>query len=96
MKTCVIKTLGIILSVSGGLVIGKEGPMIHIGSCIGAFWAVLPIENCLPKSWDNFCKRFRRDRHKHDFVAAGAGAGVCGAFMSPIGGVCFAVEEATT
>lgn len=33
--TLVIKSVGLILSVSSGLSLGKEGPMVHIASCLG-------------------------------------------------------------
>lgn len=33
--TLIIKSVGIMLSVSAGLSLGKEGPMVHIASCIG-------------------------------------------------------------
>lgn len=33
--TLIIKSVGIMLSVSSGLSLGKEGPMVHIASCIG-------------------------------------------------------------
>lgn len=33
--TLIIKSVGIMLSVSAGLCLGKEGPMVHIASCIG-------------------------------------------------------------
>lgn len=36
--TLIIKSVGIILSVSAGLSLGKEGPMVHIASCIGEFF----------------------------------------------------------
>ena len=29
IKTLIVKCLGVLLSVSGGLPVGKEGPMIH-------------------------------------------------------------------
>lgn len=33
--TLLIKSVGLMLSVSTGLCLGKEGPMVHIASCIG-------------------------------------------------------------
>ena len=33
--TLIIKVVGLILSVSSGLSLGKEGPMVHIASCLG-------------------------------------------------------------
>lgn len=35
--TLIIKSIGIMLAVSAGLSLGKEGPMVHIASCIGNF-----------------------------------------------------------
>jgi len=33
--TLIIKSVGIMLAVSAGLSLGKEGPMVHIACCIG-------------------------------------------------------------
>ena len=95
LKTAIVKIFGIICSVSAGFVIGKEGPLIHIGSVIGANFATLP------GVWRYFKGelwplRFRNDRDKRDFVSSGAAAGVATAFGSPTGGLCFALEEAST
>lgn len=35
--TLIIKSVGIMLAVSAGLSLGKEGPMVHIACCIGKF-----------------------------------------------------------
>ena len=42
LKTGVVKVVGVIFSVSAGLIIGKEGPLIHIGSILAANYATLP------------------------------------------------------
>lgn len=36
MKTLVVKLLGSVGAVAGGLAVGKEGPFVHAGACLGA------------------------------------------------------------
>lgn len=55
-STLVCKLLGVILGVSSGLPIGKEGPMIHAGAAIGGSIANLPRIKCLAE--------FRNDRDR--------------------------------
>ena len=44
IKTLFVKVVGTTLAVSGGLCIGKEGPLLHIGAIIGCMMAFLPFE----------------------------------------------------
>ena len=44
VRTFVTKIVGVILAVVGGLIVGKEGPLAHIGANIGAFCTYLPIK----------------------------------------------------
>lgn len=90
-KTYVIKLLGVVASVVGGLAVGKEGPFIHCGAAIGA--GLSQGKSTTFKLDLNIFKSFRNDRDKRDFVSAGASAGVAAAFGAPIGGVLFALEE---
>lgn len=78
LKTGVCKILGVVGSVSAGLPVGKEGPMVHSGSVVAAQVSKSTV---------------RDDKTRRDFVACGAAAGVCTAFSAPIGGVLFALEE---
>jgi len=80
-KTLLCKVLGVICSVSAGLPVGKEGPMVHSGAVVATTVS---------------SGRTRNDREKRDFVACGAAAGVCTAFSAPIGGILFALEEGTS
>eukprot|EP00911_Craspedida_sp_UC1_P000290 UC1_evm1s221 len=89
-KTMVVKIVGVIFGVSATMPIGKEGPMIHSGAIIGAG---LPQGRSTRLGWDLQWLRFRSDREKRDFVAAGAASGVAAAFGAPIGGVLFSLEE---
>jgi len=93
MPVLVAKVLGMCFSCAAGLPLGKEGPMIHAGSIIGA--AVSQgntISFGFDTSWNNF-QDFRNDHTKRDFVTFGAAAGVAAAFRAPIGGILFTLEE---
>ncbi|XP_060028631.1 H(+)/Cl(-) exchange transporter 7 isoform X3 [Erinaceus europaeus] len=91
LKTLVIKVSGVILSVVGGLAVGKEGPMIHSGSVVAA--GVSQGRSTSLKRDFKIFEYFRRDTEKRDFVSAGAAAGVSAAFGAPVGGVLFSLEE---
>lgn len=79
--TLIIKSVGLILSVSAGLSLGKEGPMVHIACCIGNIFSYL------------FPKYGRNEAKKREILSAAAAAGVSVAFGAPIGGVLFSLEE---
>ncbi|KAH9577774.1 Chloride channel [Trypanosoma melophagium] len=78
--TLVTKTIGMSLSTGSGLVVGKEGPFVHIGACAGEI-----IANVFPS--------YRLDAKKRELITAGAAGGVAVAFGAPVGGVIFALEE---
>jgi CIC family chloride channel protein len=73
----VVKSLASALSIGTGAAVGREGPIIQIGSAIGS--SLGQIIHMAP--WQRIT-----------LVAAGAGAGIAATFNTPIGGVMFAVE----
>ncbi|PSN74006.1 hypothetical protein BS50DRAFT_627375 [Corynespora cassiicola Philippines] len=81
LRTLVIKTLGLILSVASGLSLGKEGPYVHIATCIGNIACRL------------FSKYSNNDGKRREVLSASAASGVAVAFGAPIGGVLFSLEE---
>ncbi|KAK3356955.1 chloride channel [Lasiosphaeria hispida] len=81
LKTLVIKSAGLILSVASGLSLGKEGPYVHIATCIGNIACRL------------FSKYDRNDAKRREVLSAAAAAGVAVAFGAPLGGVLFGLEE---
>ncbi len=82
-RTLIVKIFGTIFAVSGGLTIGKEGPLAHIGANVGALICHLPIKGFYA---------LRNDVIKRQMIAAGASAGVSAAFGAPIGGALFSYE----
>jgi len=73
----VIKALASALSIGSGGSIGREGPIIQIGSSFGSTMGQLlrlPTWQCIT------------------LIAAGAAGGIAATFNTPVGGVLFAVE----
>lgn len=81
VRTLVVKTLALILSVSSGLSLGKEGPYVHIATCVGNISCRL------------FSKYNHNDGKRREVLSASAASGVGVAFGAPIGGVLFSLEE---
>ncbi|XP_043913433.1 H(+)/Cl(-) exchange transporter 5 isoform X1 [Protopterus annectens] len=79
--TLLIKTMTLVLAVSSGLSLGKEGPLIHVACCCGNFFCHL------------FTKYRRNEAKRREVLSAAAAAGVSVAFGAPIGGVLFSLEE---
>ncbi|KAL5491616.1 hypothetical protein EMCRGX_G016934 [Ephydatia muelleri] len=90
------KAIGVLFSVSAGFFVGQEGPMVYIGSVIGA--GLPQLRSLLPcvKKFVFPYPYFRLDREKRDFASSGAAAGVASAFGAPIGGTLFSLEEGSS
>jgi CIC family chloride channel protein len=76
-QVAVIKSVASALSIGSGAAVGREGPIIQIGSALGsAFSQAIRLAT----------------RQKITLLAAGAGAGIAATFNTPLGGVLFAIE----
>ena len=73
----VVKSLASALAIGSGAAVGREGPIIQIGSALGS---TLGQVVRMPAG------------QRITLVAAGAGAGIAATFNTPIGGVMFAIE----
>ncbi|XP_041457216.1 chloride channel protein C-like [Lytechinus variegatus] len=94
VKTLVVKFFSCICAVSSGLPVGPEGPMIHMGSLIGA--GVSQFKSETMKFALPLFERFRNPEDRRNFISAGAAAGVASAFGAPVGGLLFAMEEVSS
>jgi chloride channel protein, CIC family len=76
-KVALVKAFASALSIGSGAAVGREGPIIQIGSALGsAFAQFLGLST----------------RQKITLLSAGAGAGIAATFNTPLGGVLFALE----
>jgi len=80
-RTLFTKAVGLALSVASGLTLGKEGPFVHIASCIG---------NIVSRF---FSKYETNEGKRREILSAASAAGVAVAFGAPIGGVLFSLED---
>mmetsp|Transcript_25938 Transcript_25938/g.39172 ORF Transcript_25938/g.39172 Transcript_25938/m.39172 type:complete len:874 (+) Transcript_25938:66-2687(+) len=104
----VVKILGTILSVSSGLAIGMEGPLVHIGAIVGASCTKLPSLiartaaklgfrcGCFKWLWSwtkENLSHFCLAAERRDFVSIGASVGFAASFGAPIGGLLFVLDD---
>lgn len=87
----IVQIFGSIAAVSAGLDLGKEGPLVHIASCI-AYLLGQGGSDKHKLNW-RWLRYVKNDRDRRDLITCGASSGVCAAFRSPVGGVLFALEE---
>ena len=73
----VVKSLASAVAIGSGAAVGREGPIIQIGSALGSTLGQIVR---MPAG------------QRIILVAAGAGAGIAATFNTPIGGVMFAIE----
>ena len=87
-STLWVKAVATIAAVSSGLMIGPEGPLVHVGAAIAMQFT--------HGASSGMADLFQSDLDRSDFISAGAAAGIAAAFGAPIGGVLFSLEEAST
>ncbi|KAL1622716.1 hypothetical protein SLS54_004735 [Diplodia seriata] len=84
LKVLLVKAFGATFAVATGMCLGKEGPFVHISTCVGYL-----VCSCFPKYRDN-------GRKMREMLSAACASGLSVAFGAPIGGVLFSYEEIST
>ncbi|ABN66376.2 chloride channel, possibly voltage gated [Scheffersomyces stipitis CBS 6054] len=85
LQTLFYKTVGLILVVSSGLWLGKEGPLVHVSCCILNILYGLLVNTS-----------FENEAVRRELLSAATATGIAVAFSSPIGGVLFVLESMAT
>lgn len=100
LRTGMCKMLGIVLCIVSGLALGREGPMVHIGSVVACAVMELPYFHkrlVLPQLQRRSQAVFNVESElKSRFITFGGAAGVAAAFKAPISGVLYMLEEMAT
>ncbi|KPI83328.1 putative chloride channel protein [Leptomonas seymouri] len=94
LRTFIAKAISCICAVSGGLPVGLEAPLIHLGAITGA--GVTQGRSRTLGFQTRLFRSFRNNKDRRDFITAGAACGVSVAFGSPIGGLLFVMEEVSS
>jgi chloride channel 3/4/5 len=84
LKVLLIKAFGAIFAVATGMCLGKEGPFVHISTCVGYLVGM------------QFPKYHENGRKMRELLSAACASGLSVAFGAPIGGVLFSYEEIST
>ncbi len=79
-KVLAIKAVGAVFAVATGMCLGKEGPFVHISTCVAYLVGMM-----FPKYREN-------GRKMRELLSAGCSSGLSVAFGAPIGGVLFSYE----
>ena len=79
LRVLFLKLLGAVLGIGAGLSLGRQGPSVQFGACIG-------------QGISHLRRRIRR-REEKCLIISGAGAGLAAAFNAPLAGVVFCIEE---
>ena len=79
-KVLFVKAVGAVFAVASGMCLGKEGPFVHISTCVAYL-----VGKHFPKYRDN-------GRKMRELLSAGCSSGLSVAFGAPIGGVLFSYE----
>lgn len=83
-KVLAVKAIGAVFAVATGMCLGKEGPFVHISTCVGYI-----VAEWFPKYREN-------GRKMREMLSAACASGLSVAFGAPIGGVLFSYEEIST
>lgn len=79
-RVLLLKFTGAVLGIGVGLSLGREGPSVQLGACLGQ-----GVGRLTHRSYEE----------NHYLLTAGAGAGLAAAFNAPLAGAIFCLEELT-
>ncbi|KEG13788.1 chloride channel protein [Trypanosoma grayi] len=94
IRTFLAKSISCMCAVAGGLPVGLEAPLIHLGAITGA--GVTQGRSRTLGCQTKLFQAFRNNKDRRDFITAGAACGVSAAFGAPIGGLLFVMEEVSS